>query len=78
MSKTFKISELIIDNEDPNYIDEERLKCDKDKKIKEIRNGDKIRHLTWIDSSKDIKSVTTPDGKELTPEELKQKIKMRM
>ena len=70
MSKTFKISELIIDNEDPNYIDEERLKCDKDKKIKEIRNGDKIRHLTWIDSSKDIKSVTTPDGKELTPEEL--------
>lgn len=74
MSKTFKISELIIDNEDPNYIDEERLKEDKEnkiKKIREIKNGDKvIRHLTWIDSSKDIKSVTTPDGRELTPEEL--------
>lgn len=70
MSKTYKISELIIDNEDSNYIDEERFKADKDKKIKEVRNGDKIRHLTWIDSSKDIKSVTTPDGRELTPEEL--------
>lgn len=70
MAKTYKISQLIIDNEDPNYIDEERLKEDKDKKIKEVRNGDTIRHLTWIDSSKDIKSITTPDGRELTPEEL--------
>ena len=34
MKKTFKLSQLIIDNEDPNYIDEERLKADKDKKIK--------------------------------------------
>lgn len=71
MQKTFKLSQLIIDNEDPNYIDEERLKADKDKKIKEIKNGDKvIRHLTWIDNAKDIKSITTPEGKELTPEEL--------
>lgn len=71
MKKTFKLSQLIIDNEDLNYIDEERLKSDKDKKIKEIKNGDKvIKHLTWIDNAKDIKSITTPDGKELTPEEL--------
>lgn len=72
MKKIFKISELIIDNEDPNYIDKQRFKDDKDKKIREIRNDDKkiIRHLTWIDSAKDIKSITTPDGNELTPEEL--------
>ncbi len=71
MQKTYKLSQLIIDNEDPNYIDEERLKADKDKKIKEIKNGDTVtRHLTWIDNSKDIKSIKTPDGNELTPEEL--------
>lgn len=70
MQKTYKLSQLIIDNEDPNYINEERLKADKDKKIKEVRNGDTIRHLTWIDNAKDIKSITTPDGRELTPEEL--------
>lgn len=38
MQKTYKLSQLIIDNEDPNYINEERLKADKDKKIKEVRN----------------------------------------
>ena len=72
MQKTFKLSELIIDHENPNYRDDERLKNDKDKKIKEILDGDKkvIRHLTWIDNAKDIKSITTPDGRELTPEEL--------
>lgn len=70
MSKTYKLSELIIDHEDPDYINYERLASDKDKKIIEVRNGNKIRHLTWIDNAKDIKSVTTPDGKELTPEEL--------
>lgn len=70
MSKTFRLSQLIIDNENPYYRDEKRLKEDKEKKIKEVRNGDTIRHLTWIDNAKDIKSITTPDGKELTPEEL--------
>lgn len=71
MQKTFKLSQLIIDNEDPNYINEERLKADKDKKIIEIKDGDKvIRHLTWIDNAKDIKSIKTPDGNELTPGEL--------
>lgn len=71
MKKIYKLSQLIIDNEDPNYIDEERLKADKDKKIKEIKNGDTVtRHLTWIDNAKDITSIKTPEGKELTPEEL--------
>lgn len=51
-------------------MDEERLKLDEDKKIKEVRSGDKTRHLTWIESSKDIKSIMTPDCRELTPEEL--------
>lgn len=70
MSKTYKLSQLIIDNENPYYRDEERLKNDKDKKIKEVCNDGIVRHLTWIDNAKDIKSVTTPDGRELTPEEL--------
>jgi len=70
MSKKFKISQLIIDHENPYYRDDEKLKQDTEKKIREVQNGDTIRHLTWIDSSKDIKSVTTPDGRELTPEEL--------
>lgn len=68
--KTFKLSELIIDNENPYYKDEKKLREDKDKKIKEVHNGNIVRHLTWIDQAKDIKSITTPDGKELTPEEL--------
>lgn len=72
MSKKFKLSELIIDHEDPYYRDEEKLRLDREKKIKEIKNedGDTIRHLTWIDNAKDIKSVTTPNGRELNPEEL--------
>ena len=70
MSKTYKLSQLIIDNENPYYRDEERLKNDKDKKIKKVCNNGIVRHLTWIDNAKDIKSVKTPDGKELTPEEL--------
>ncbi len=71
MQKMYKLSQLIIDNEDPDYIDEKRFREDKDKKIKEIKDGDKvIKHLTWIDNAKDIKSITTPDGRELTPEEL--------
>lgn len=67
---TFKISQLIINHEDPYYRDEKKLKEDKDKKIRKVHNGDIIRHLTWIDDAKNIKSITTPDGKELAPEEL--------
>ena len=70
MSQIYKLSQLIIDNEDVNYRDDEKLKNDKEKKIKEVHNGDKIRHLTWIKDAKNIKSITTPEGRELTPEEL--------
>ena len=70
MSRTFKLSELIIDNENPHYIDEKRLREDKSKKIREVCNNGIKRHLTWIENPKDIKSITTPTGKELTPEEL--------
>lgn len=70
MGKIYMLSQLIIDNEDSDYRDEERLKNDKYKKIKEVQNGDKIRHLTWIEDAKDIKSIKTPEGRELTPEEL--------
>lgn len=70
MSKKLKLSQLIIDHENPYYRDDERLKNDTEKKIKEVRNGDTIRHLTWIDNAKDIKSITTLNGRELTPEEL--------
>lgn len=72
MSKKFKISQLIIDNEDPNYLPNslEEKKLKEDKKIREVDNGNKTRYLTWIDNAKDIKSITTPDGIELTPEEL--------
>lgn len=70
MSKKLKLSQLIIDHENPYYRDYERLKNDTDKKIKEVCNGNVIRHLTWIDNAKDIKSITTPDGRELTKEEL--------
>lgn len=55
MSATFKLSQLIFNNENPYYID---------------KHGNTIRHLTLIENIKDIKGITTPDGKELTPEEL--------
>ena len=71
MSKQYKLSELIINNENPYFIEEEKLKNDTNNKIREIKKEDRVvRHLTWIDQAKDIKSVKTPDGRELTPEEL--------
>ncbi|MCI8384281.1 MAG: YdcF family protein [Clostridia bacterium] len=70
MKKTVKLSQLIMNKEDPYYRDEKRIQEDKDKKIKEVRNGNMIRHLTWIEQAKDIQSIMTPDGRELTPEEL--------
>ena len=69
MAKTFKISQLIIDNEKvyekPDKIPEEY----KNNPIKEVLFGDRIRYLTWIEK-KDIKSIITLNGRELTPEEL--------
>ena len=67
MSRIYKISELIMNNEKLYYTYEEELK--KYKKIKEIKEGDKKRYLTWVDD-KNMKSITTPEGRELTAEEL--------
>lgn len=69
MSRKFKISELIFDNEDPNYRDDERLKKEAKTKMRQVNVGDRVRHLTRL-QSKDVKSITTPEGRELTPEEL--------
>ena len=67
MSKKYRISQLIMDNETPYYRYDEKLKDYK--KIKEVCDGNKIRYLTWVDD-KNIKSIATPEGRELTPEEL--------
>ena len=67
MSKEYKISELIMDNETPYYSNNEKLK--EYRKVREVPNGTSIRYLTWVDD-KNIKSIATPDGRELSPEEL--------
>lgn len=67
MSKEYRISQLIMNNETPCYRVDEKSKHDK--RIKEIRDGDTIRYLTLTDD-KNMKSITTPEGRELTPEEL--------
>lgn len=69
MEKMFKLSQLIIDNENVYYRPDEILEKDKNNPIKEVHFEDRIRYLTWIEK-KDIKSIVTPDGRELTPEEL--------
>ena len=80
MSKKYKISQLIMNNENPYYRDEESIKNNenpyyrdeesiKNNEIKEIHEENKIRYLTWVDQ-KNIKSIKTPEGRELTPEEL--------
>lgn len=69
MAKTFKISQLIIDNENvydkPDKIPEEY----KNKPIREVHTIKGTRYLTWIEE-KDIESIATPEGRILTPEEL--------
>ncbi len=70
ISKTYRLSQLIIDNENPYYSDDKKFKEDKEKRIREVHIGDNTRLLTRIDHSENIKSITTPDGRELTPEEL--------
>lgn len=67
MSREYRISQLIMDNEKPYYEYDEKLK--NYKKIKEVHIGNRIRYLTWVDD-KNIKSIATPDGRELTSEEL--------
>lgn len=66
MSK-YRISQLIMNHETPYYSYNEELKNYRE--VKEISDGNKTRYLTWADD-KNMKSIATPEGRELTPEEL--------
>ncbi len=67
MSKKYRISELLMNNETPFYTNDERLK--QYSRVREVSIGNSKRYLTWVDD-KHMQSITTPDGRELTPEEL--------
>ncbi|MDE5599303.1 MAG: hypothetical protein K2I49_00020, partial [Ureaplasma sp.] len=67
MSKKYRISELLMNNEKPIYTYVEELKDYR--KVREVSNGNTIRYLTWGDD-KNMKSIATPKGRELTPEVL--------
>lgn len=62
----YKISQLIMNHETPYYSYSEQLK---NYKMKEVSDGNRTRYLTWVDD-KHMHSIQTPDGRELTPEEL--------
>lgn len=67
MSKKYRISELLMNHETPYYRDDEKLKdC---RKVRKVDFGNNTRYLTWVDD-KNMQSITTPEGRELTPEEL--------
>ena len=63
----YRISQLIMNHEVPFYKEDEKLK--NYKKVRKVQEGDKIKYLTWVDD-KNMKSIATPEGRELTPEEL--------
>ena len=67
MSIEYRISQLLMNNEVPYFEENERLK--EYRKVKKVPDGDKIRYLTWVDD-KHMESIKTPQGRELTPEEL--------
>ena len=67
MSIEYRISQLLMNNEQPFFEENERLK--EYRKVKKVPDGDKIRYLTWIDDT-NMESIKTPQGRELTPEEL--------
>lgn len=67
MSRDYKISQLIMNHEHIYYEDSEELKDFK--KVRKICDGNVTKYLTWVDD-KNMESITTPDGRELTPEEL--------
>ena len=67
MSKKYRISELLMNNEIPYYNENEKLKSYR--KVRKVAIGNTTRYLTWVDD-KHMQSITTPDGRELTPEEL--------
>lgn len=67
MAKEYKISQLIMNNEVQYYDDNPKLK--QYRKVKEIYEGRRTKYLTWVDD-KHMKSIATPEGRELTSEEL--------
>ena len=69
MAKTFKLSQLIIDNENVYYSSNDIPKEETNKPIREVHTINGTRYLTWI-GEKEIESIATPNGVELTPEEL--------
>ena len=62
----YKISELIMDHEEPHFSDE---LLNKERKIKIVEQGNKTRYLPLVDDA-NIKSIATPQGRELSLEEL--------
>lgn len=72
MSREYRISELIMDKEEPYYRELTPEELKKYRKVREVKSADgkKIeRYLPWVDD-KNIKNIATPEGRELTPEEL--------
>lgn len=67
MSRKYRISELIMNHETPYYSDDEKLR--EFRRVRKVNVGGKTRYLTWVDD-KNMQSITTPEGRELTPEEL--------
>lgn len=67
MSKNYKISQLLMNNEIPYYEESDELK--KFRKVKKVQDGNRDKYLTWVDD-KNMESIATPEGRELTPEEL--------
>lgn len=67
MSREYKISQLIMNHEHLYYEDSEELQSFR--KVRKICDGNVTKYLTWVDD-KNMESITTPDGRELTPEEL--------
>ncbi len=67
MSKEYKISELIMNYERPFYEMNEEIK--QFPRYREVNLGSRTRYLTWVDD-KHMQSIQTPNGRELTPEEL--------
>lgn len=67
MQRKYRISQLIMNNEKLYYSNSDELKGYK--KVRKVQDGNRIRYLTWADD-KHMEIIATPDGRELTPEEL--------
>ncbi|MBR6034290.1 MAG: YdcF family protein [Clostridia bacterium] len=67
MSKVYKISELLMNNETPYY--SECPELSNYRRVREVEDHGRTRYLTWVDD-KNMESIRNPDGRELTPEEL--------